>query len=286
MDTPRRITLKEAGALDFTLRPFQVHHPNLTADFELKTVDVISGLSYPSSVREVRSFLGHASFYRRFIKDFSKVALPLFRMLQKDVEFDLSEDCMEAFDKLKIALTQAPIVRGPDWSRSFEIMCDASNYAVGATLAQRKAYLLGTKVVVSSDHAALKYLLAKKESKPRRMIGLMKKHGIIHKVATAYHLQTNCQAEMSNREIKCILEKIVKPHRRDWSSRLGDALWAYRTGYKTTIGMIPFLLVYKRACHLPVEVEHKAYWAVKECNSGLGGAEIERKLQLEELECL
>ena len=70
----------------------------------------------------------------RFSKDFSKDALPLSRLLQKDVEFDLSEDCMEAFDKLKIALTQAPIVRGPNWSRPFEIMCDASSYAVGAAL--------------------------------------------------------------------------------------------------------------------------------------------------------
>ncbi|XP_057740330.1 uncharacterized mitochondrial protein AtMg00860-like [Arachis stenosperma] len=66
-----------------------------------------------------------SGFYRRFIKDFSKVALPLFRLLQKDVEFELSEDYKEVFDKLKIALTQAPIVRGPDWNRPFEIMCDA-----------------------------------------------------------------------------------------------------------------------------------------------------------------
>ncbi|XP_025640450.1 uncharacterized protein [Arachis hypogaea] len=103
---------------------------------------------------------------------------------------------------------------------------------------------------------------------------------------TAYQPQTNGQAEVSNREIKHILEKIVKPHRRDWSSRLGDALWAYRTAYKTPIEMSPFCLVYGKAYHLPVEVEHKAYWVVKECNLGLGGASIERKLQLQELECL
>ncbi|XP_057734087.1 uncharacterized protein LOC130949355 [Arachis stenosperma] len=118
------------------------------------------------------------------------------------------------------------------------------------------------------------------------MTSLLKKQGIIHKVATAYHPQTNGQAEVSNREIKHILEKIVKPHRKDWSARLANELWAYRTAYKTPIGMSPFCLVYRKACHLPVEVEQKAYWAVKECNLGLGEASIERKLQLQELECL
>ncbi|XP_057755835.1 uncharacterized protein LOC130975017 [Arachis stenosperma] len=115
------------------------------------------------------------------------------------------------------------------------------------------------------------------------MVGLLKKYGINHKVPTAYHPQTNGQAEVSNREIKRILEKVVKPHRKDWSSKLGDALWAYRTAYKTPIGISPFWLVYGNACHLPVEREHKMYWAVKECNIGFGVG-VERKLQSVELE--
>ncbi|XP_016185580.1 uncharacterized protein LOC107627242 [Arachis ipaensis] len=116
------------------------------------------------------------------------------------------------------------------------------------------------------------------------MEGLMKKYSIMHKVATAYHPQMNGQAEVFNREIKFILERIVKPNRKYWSAKLTDALWAYGTAYKMPIGMSPFRLVYGKACHLPMEIKHKAYWAIKECNPSLGGAGIERKLQLAELE--
>ena len=100
-------------------------------------ISIISQLPYPSSVREVRSFLGHAGFYRRFIQDFSKKALPLSNLLQKDVDFIFDEGCKEAFDWLKKALTTTPIIQAPDWTASFELMCDASNYALGVVLAQR-----------------------------------------------------------------------------------------------------------------------------------------------------
>ncbi|CAM8965603.1 unnamed protein product [Rhodiola kirilowii] len=116
------------------------------------------------------------------------------------------------------------------------------------------------------------------------MASTLRHYGVHHRTSTAYHPQTNGQAEISNREIKGILEKMVKPTRKDWSQRLNDALWAYRTAYKTPIGTSPFRLVYGKHCHLPVELEHKAYWALKQCNSGLEAAGLDRKMKLCELE--
>lgn len=168
-------------------------------------IDVIANLPYPTNVREVRSFLGHAGFYRRFIKDFSKISLPMTNLLQKDIAFEFVNECKEAFDLLRKMLTSTPIIHPPRWDLPFEIMCDASNYAVGAVLGQRidkrsnviyyasrtmnpaqcnysttekellvvvfaldkfRSYILGSPVIVYSDHAALRHLMTKNESKP------------------------------------------------------------------------------------------------------------------------
>ncbi|CAM8996271.1 unnamed protein product [Rhodiola kirilowii] len=169
-------------------------------------VEVIEKLPPPKDEKGIRSFLGHAGFYRCFIKDFSKIAKPLTDLLCQDAKFNFNESCFNAFHNLKSALTSAPVVQPPNWKLPFELMCDASDFAVGVVLGQRfdkklhviyyaskvlagaaanytttekemlaivyafekfRQYLIGSKTMVYTDHAAIKYLLSKKDSKPQ-----------------------------------------------------------------------------------------------------------------------
>ncbi|RDX95457.1 Retrovirus-related Pol polyprotein, partial [Mucuna pruriens] len=108
----------------------------LGIEVDKSKIDIITSLPNPASVREVRSFLGHAGFYRRFIQNFSKIALPLSKLLQKGVDFNFDQPCIEAFQELKIRLTSTPILQAPNWEYPFELMCDASNSTLGAVLGQ------------------------------------------------------------------------------------------------------------------------------------------------------
>nr|GEV77403.1 reverse transcriptase domain-containing protein [Tanacetum cinerariifolium] len=183
-----------------------------------------------------------------------------------------------------------------------------------------RSYLILFKSIVYTDHSALKYLFQKKESKeavkssrlatldqqevtmdqitqPERAIisdrgthfcndqftKVMQKYGVTHRLATSYHPQTSGQVEVSNRGLQRILERAVGENRASWSDKLDDALWAFRTAYKTPIGCTPYKPFYEKACHLPVELEHKAYWALKHVNFDLKTAGDHRKVQINEL---
>nr|GEZ72968.1 reverse transcriptase domain-containing protein [Tanacetum cinerariifolium] len=347
-------------------------------------VDVITKLSHPTTVKGIRSFLGHAGFYRRFIKDFSKIARPMTRLLEKDTPFHFSKECVEAFQTLKRKLTEASISIAHDWDRPFELMCNASDFSIGAVLGQHQdkhfrpihyaskttteaksnytttkkemlavvyafkkfsSYLIMNKSIVYTDHFALKYLFAKKDLKssegvytarkpltlsrlatmdppgdtmalftqPRRgkkyilvavdylskwveakadrgthlcndqFAKVMQKFGVTHRLETPYHLQTRANVEVSNHGLKRILERIVGENRASWSDKLDDALWSFQTAYKTPIECTPYKLVYGKACHLLIKLEHKSYWALKHANFNLQIAGDHRKVQLNEL---
>nr|GEU62099.1 hypothetical protein [Tanacetum cinerariifolium] len=345
-------------------------------------VDVIAKLPRPTSVKGIRSLLGHAGFYRRFIQDFSKIVRPITRLLEKDTPFFFSKKCVKAFQTLKRKLTKAPILIALDWDLPFELMCDASDFAIRMVMGQChekhfrpiqyasktmteakshytttekemlavvyafekfQSYLIMNKSIVYTDHSALKYLFAKKDSKERllrwvlllqkfkfkvidikgaknlavdhlsrlenphqnvldpkeineafpletlnmvwnlrtiindrsthfcndQFAKVMLKYGVTHRLATAYHPQTSGQVEVSNRGLKRILERTVGENRASWLDKLDDALWSFRTTFKTPIGCTPYKLVYGKACHLSIELEHKAYWALKHENFDL-----------------
>ncbi|GJU89912.1 reverse transcriptase domain-containing protein [Tanacetum coccineum] len=334
-------------------------------------VDVITKLPYPTNIKGIQSFLGHAGFYRRFIKDFSKIARPMTQLLMKDTKFVFSDVCIESFDILRSKLTTVPIIIAPNWDLDFELMCDASDYAVGADAKPRLirwVLLLQEFTIEIKDKKGSKNLAADhlsrlenpeleeldedaicdsfldehlmviniKEAKTdpwacldgivRRCIfgkesheilkhchtrptgghyraditarkvfesgfywptifkdssifGIskalisdrgthfcnslleetLKKYGVTHRLATPYHPQTSGQTENTNRAIKRILERTVNGNKKEWADKLDDALWAFRTAYKASIGSTLFRIIYEKACQLPLEIEHKAY---------------------------
>nr|GEV13638.1 DNA-directed DNA polymerase [Tanacetum cinerariifolium] len=457
-------------------------------------VDVIAKLPHPITVKGIQSFLGLAGFYRRFIHDSSIISRSMTHLLEKNNPFIFFEDCIKSFQMLKKKLTEAPILIAPNWDLPFELICDASDFAIGAVLGQRHekhfkpihyasktmndaesnytttekemlavvyafekfwSYLIMNKSIVHTEHSTLKYLFDKKDAKARllraswfanfanyhagnfivkgmlsqqknkffkdvkhyfwdepflfkiyadpvirrcvhdkealdilkachngptgghhdanltakkvfdagffwptiykdahefvknypflssrgnkyilvavdyfskwveakalptndaravckflkslftrfdapraiisdrgtyfcndQFVKVMLKYGVTHRISIAYHPQTSGQVEVSNRGLKRILERTICENCASWSEKLDDALWAFRTAYKTPIGCTSYKLVYRKACHLQIKLEHKAYWALKQANFDLTVAGDHRKVQLNEL---
>nr|GEX03471.1 reverse transcriptase domain-containing protein [Tanacetum cinerariifolium] len=320
-------------------------------------VDVITKLPHQTTVNGTRSFLGHAGFYRRFIKDFSKIARKL---------------------------TEAPILISLDWDMPFELMCDASDYVIGVVLGQRqdkhfrpihyasktiieaeskytttekemlavvyafkkfRSYLIINKSIMYMDHSALKYLFAKKDLKVRLLRWVLLLQEFTFKVIdtkgaknlAADHFSrlenphqnmfdpkeinksfpleplnlVSTRGNQSTHDVKhyfwddsylfkiCVDQVIrrcvsgpeaieilrachyrptgVRKNHASWLDKLDDALWSFHTTYKTPIECTPYKLFYEKACHLPGELEHKAYWALKYANFDLKTAGDHRK---------
>nr|GEY14267.1 reverse transcriptase domain-containing protein [Tanacetum cinerariifolium] len=299
-------------------------------------IKVIFKLPHPTTVKGIRSFLGHAGFYRRFIKDFSKISRPMTHLLEKNAPFVFSNDCVQAFRTLKEKLTEAPILIAPDWTSPSSSCQEAVDILTachsgptegyyGANYTAKKVFdsdfmrpfpnSKGNKyILVDVDYLSkwveartlptndarvvVKFLksLFSRFGTPKAIISdhgthlcndqfikVMSKYGVTHRLSTAYHPQNSGRVEVTNRGLKRILGRTVGKNRALWTDKLDDALWAFRITFKTPIGYTPYKLVYGKSCHLPLELEHKACWALKHVNFDLKTAGDHRKLQLNEL---
>ncbi|GJT82805.1 reverse transcriptase domain-containing protein [Tanacetum coccineum] len=229
-------------------------------------IEVIAKLPPPTNVKVVQSFLGHAGFYRRFIKDISKISSPMKNFLRKTQSLILAKNASRhskrsnknEMPQNNIQINKVFDVWGIDFMGPF-------------TKSHKSEYIL-----VAIDYMSKWVEVEALPTNDAR--------GVHHRSAISYHPQTNCQVENTNIALKRILEKKLKDNPSIWSRKLNDALWAFRTAYKTPIGITPYRLWYGKTCPLPIEIEHRAYQALRSCNPNLKIAGEKRFMQLHELD--
>nr|GEW47108.1 reverse transcriptase domain-containing protein [Tanacetum cinerariifolium] len=210
------------------------------------------------------------------ISDSPWIARPMTRFLEKDTPFFFFKDRVEALQTLKRKLTEASILIAPDWDLPFELMCDASDFAIG-----RSRLLEGTNTY-SWLSTTCRNGLKRKRSPPMTpelfsnslKLSLPDLESPVPSSVIAVRTSS-----MTSSQRSCLMGE----NRASWLDKLYDALWAFRTAYKTPIGCTPYKLVYRKACHLPIELEHKAYWVLKHANYDLQIVGDHKKVQLNEL---
>nr|GEW16861.1 reverse transcriptase domain-containing protein [Tanacetum cinerariifolium] len=224
-------------------------------------VEVITKLPHPTTVKGIRSFLGHAGFYRSD----SAIGAVLGQ-------------CHEKHFRL---IHYASKISQRDEMLQNSIQVCEFIYVWGINFMGPFSSSRGNKYILVAVDYLSKWVEAK--AVPTNFAKVMLKFGVTHRLAARYHPQTSGQVEVSNRDLKRILKRTVGENRASWSDKLDNTLWAFRTAYKTPIGYTSYKLVYGKACHLPIKLKHKAYWALKHANFDLQTAGDHKKVQLNEL---
>nr|GEX01886.1 retrovirus-related Pol polyprotein from transposon 412 family [Tanacetum cinerariifolium] len=190
-------------------------------------------------------------------------------------------------------LMTVPIIIAPNWDLNFELMCDASDHAEQSegimTQILPQGKFLNQDSIGQPFLRILPRMFENVMPVKRQEISLPETKFPLpifssSRLATPYHPQTSGQIENTNRAIKRIVEMTVNENKKEWTDKLDDSLWAFRTAYKAPIGSTPFRIVYGKACHQPLEMEHKAYWALKEVDLDLDVAGKHKFLQLNQLD--